>query len=52
MNKEAKTNLIFSLALVGASILSFLRGKTILGISGAALAVLFIILFVTSVPKK
>lgn len=52
MNKERKTNLIISLAMVIASIISFIRGKTFLGIAGAVLAVWFIVLFMLSVNNE
>ena len=52
MNKEAKIDLIISIAMVIGSIVSFLRGKTFLGVAGAALAVWFIVMFVIDVNKK
>lgn len=52
MSKESKTNLIISLAMMVGSIVSFLRGKTLLGVAGAVLAVWFIVLFVIEISKK
>lgn len=52
MSKESKTDLIISIAMVIGSVLSFLRGKTFLGIAGAALAVWFIVMFIVDLSKK
>ena len=52
MSKEARTDLLISLAMVAGSIMSFLRGKTLFGIAGAALAVWFIVMFVIDINKK
>lgn len=52
MSKESKTDLIISIAMVIGSVLSFLRGKTFLGIAGAALAVWFIVMFIVDLNKK
>lgn len=52
MNKESKTNLIISITMIIASIISFMRSKTFLGIAGAVLAVWFIVLFILNFNNK